>query len=213
MVLVSLGMAAGAAAADYYSKKQAAKQNFSYQKQLSNLNFEQQKYFAQNAHQMEMEDLKTAGLNPALTATGGSGASASGGGIPGSPGIQPLDMIGGLKTLIDAKNQTSATQSQNDLNRAQAMNTIANTDNIPYQNRVNMINALAAQQQAEAATTNAKTNKKALKYQDMNAQSNWRNSISNKYLSDAQIENLRKQGTVIKGGLPSKWFGTWWHDF
>lgn len=213
MVLVSLGMAAGAAAANYWSQNQAAKKNFSYQKQLSNLNFEHQKYFAENAHQMEMEDLKKANMNPALTATGGSGASASGGGIPGSPGIQPLDMIGGLKTLIDAKNQTSATNSQNEVNRAEALNIIANTDNIPFQNKIALMNATAAKIHAEAAATNAKTNKEQLKYQDMNAQSNWRNSIANKYLSDAQREYLRKQGTVIKGGKASQWLGTWWHDF
>ena len=158
MVLATLTAAAGAAAIDSWSKNQAAKKQFSYQKQLSNMNFEQQKYFAQNAHQLEAEDLKKAGYNPALTATGGSGASASGGGIPGAQGIQPVDILTGFKTLIDAKNQTSATQSQNELNRAEAMNTIANTDNIPQQNKIAMINALASQQQAEAATTNASAN-------------------------------------------------------
>lgn len=39
--------------------------------------FERQKYMAANAHQLEVADLKAAGLNPVLSGMGGSGASAS----------------------------------------------------------------------------------------------------------------------------------------
>lgn len=128
---------------------------------MNKLNFEQQKYFAQNAHQMEMEDLRKAGLNPALTATGGSGASASGGG--GSTGTggasgsgNPFDI---LNTIVGMSNQTSATNSQNEVNRAQAIKLIAEAKNIPYQNKIAMMNALSGKMTAEANATNASVNK------------------------------------------------------
>jgi len=38
-----------------------------------------QRWMAEHAHQMEVSDLRAAGLNPILSATGGSGARASGG--------------------------------------------------------------------------------------------------------------------------------------
>lgn len=37
--------------------------------------FSKQKWMASNAHQLEVKDLRSAGLNPILSATGGSGAS------------------------------------------------------------------------------------------------------------------------------------------
>lgn len=86
-----------------------------------------QKEAAQNAHQWEMADLKAAGLNPALTATGGSGASAGGFGTGGSGavggGMNPLELI---NSLVGMKNQTSATESQNKLNEAEATAAIMN---------------------------------------------------------------------------------------
>lgn len=54
-----------------YSARQATASN------KRNINF--QRYMAENAHQLEVKDLKAAGLNPILSATGGSGATASGG--------------------------------------------------------------------------------------------------------------------------------------
>lgn len=217
MVFATLGAAALGAAADHWSQNQAAKKQFSYQKKLSNMNFEQQKYFAQNAHQLEAEDLKKAGYNPALTATGGSGASASGGGIPGAQGITPIDMIGSMKTLIDAKNQTSATNSQNELNRAQAMNTIANTDNIPTQNRIAMMNALANQTTAEANTTNATTNKRQQLTNQQNANTNAKNARTNARNSTinkrrSEFENAKDQSQIYKdhGGKISDVLGNWY---
>lgn len=130
-----------------------------YALQNAAVNHAYQKEFTQNAHQWEMEDLKKAGLNPALTATGGAGASASGGGSFGGGGGQsamnPFDILNGI---VGMANQTSATKSQNNLNAANAMLAVAHAKNLPEQVRAQMLSALAAQTQAEAATTNAAAN-------------------------------------------------------
>lgn len=74
----------------------------------ADLAWERQKEYAQNAHRWEMADLRAAGLNPVLTATGGSGAnlgsvSAASVSSPESYGAssnQTVDMIVGVGSLI-----------------------------------------------------------------------------------------------------------------
>lgn len=91
------------------------------------LNNVYQKEFAQNAHQWEIEDLKKAGLNPILSA-GGSGASASGGGVNSasvqSAGVDPLSAGIGIWQGIE---QAQNTAKDANLKDAQAKNTEADT--------------------------------------------------------------------------------------
>ena len=74
----------------------AGAQSQKYALQSAQINNAYQKEFAQNAHQWEVEDLKKAGLNPILSA-GGSGTSASGGGVASasetSAGLSPMDAL------------------------------------------------------------------------------------------------------------------------
>ena len=142
----------------------SASQSNKYAVQNAYLNHKFQKEFAQNGHQWEADDLEKAGLNRALTATGGSGASASGGGsFGGSTGGSagnPLDLLNGI---IGMRNQTSATKSQNDLNAASAIKIIAETKNIPFKNKIEMMNAISNEVNANANATNAETNKNTAK--------------------------------------------------
>lgn len=105
----------------------AASKSYKYSQGLAEINNAYQKEAAQNAHQWEMADLEKAGLNPALTATGGSGASLSGGGGGsaggGGGGISPIDI---LNTIVNMQNQTSATESQIQLNDAEGKATLIN---------------------------------------------------------------------------------------
>lgn len=116
----------------------------------------------QNAHQWEVEDLKKAGLNPVLSA-GGGGASASGGGSfggqTGTPGANPLDLVG---NIVGMANQTSATKSQNNLNDAQAMLAMAQAKNIPEELRIKAQNALANMISARANATKAAGSKEGI---------------------------------------------------
>lgn len=141
----------------YQGITSSAKQAQGYAVTNALMNHQMQKEFAQNAHQWEMEDLKKAGLNPALTATGGSGASASGGGsFGGSSGTSAGNPIETANLLIGMRNQTSATRSQNNLNDANAVLALANAKNIPQKLKVEMMNALSNQITAKANATSAR---------------------------------------------------------
>ena len=176
----------------------SAKKGFGYSQALSNLNFEQQKYFAQNAHQLEMEDLKKAGLNPALTATGGSGASASGGGgiagNGGSPAGTIFDLMNGIAGIY---NSTRNTDAQTGLADAQTIKTLNESDAIPQRLKNETTNAIANKMTAEANRQNAKSNMISALANQKNAETNSARAEGGKlgnYIGASNAKNITKKG-------------------
>ena len=88
----------------------------------SNKAWKRQKEAAQNAHQWEVADLKKAGLNPILSATGGSGASAGSAPVPSNVGVDLGEAYKAVAANDLVKEQSKTQREQQDALRAQGSN-------------------------------------------------------------------------------------------
>jgi hypothetical protein len=123
--------------------------------------FENQKWMASHAHQLEVEDLRKAGLNPILSATGGSGATFPGTAMATTPDYsQPArDAIQGFSAAAQARNMRKQTdiaqQNADTAEETQKEQKIKNTqdfftalENVRVIREQNQINAYSAYQNA-----------------------------------------------------------------
>lgn len=71
----------------------------------ANKAWSRQKQAAQSAHQWEVADLRAAGLNPILSATGGNGANLPSVAVAQTANSEAPDIIGMMSTLQGIRNQ------------------------------------------------------------------------------------------------------------
>lgn len=197
------------------ANKKVAAQQFEYQKYLQ----ERQQAFAENlsntAHQREMEDLRKAGLNPLLTATGGQGASTPTTGL-GSVGMTNdgelyADMGNNMQRSIQQtyenwlaheqlKNQTKQTNAVVGLTNAQTITEEKRKDNVQLQN--DLLNINKAMEEIKKSYLPEQIENELL-YKTKTAQASIISAIANQTSSnaamiEAKVNKMKKTQEILQ---------------
>ncbi len=199
---IALGGSVGKLIGGYMDRQEArhsAKQNYTYNSWLQGQNENFQKYMAQNAHQMEVEDLKKAGLNPVLSANGSSAASiasSSAGGSAGG-GANGGYFGGAADTALQAIGINSAkdlNQSQEELNSATAIKTM------------NEAGVIKPKAEAEVRKLISDTTVNSAKIMNMEKERELIDTA--KKLNSAKTAHEKEQARRIRGGKATEYTGT-----
>lgn len=112
----------------------------------ANKNRDFQSYHAANAHQIEVADLKKAGLNPILSATGGKGASVPGG-SQASMNMDTSGVVSNAIALQKNKKEQKVLDSQAEMNQANTIKAKAEADLTNAKAKKESIDALRKQRE------------------------------------------------------------------
>lgn len=111
----------GSSGLNFVSSSKGLKEQYGYNAKLQQNAQQWATGMASTAHQLEVNDMRRAGLNPILSATGGSGASAPSA-TGGSVGMPDYDLGSGISTALAYRENRSLIRQrnyQNDLINAQ----------------------------------------------------------------------------------------------
>lgn len=188
--------------------KQAADQEYEYNRRLQEHNFDFQREMRDTQYQATVEDMKKAGINPAVALSGGAAQSQAAGGSSASVGVQAPD-TGSMEGLMGAIQQTALTKAQKEnieadteLKDKQSGKTEAETktENLLRDTKLELTKAQTAK---EKAATKTELSKKLNLDFDARMREMEVQKRSREYSKELDIYKARIQQEMIEAGYDS----------